>query len=86
MLGAKNKAKIVPIIMTRNPTVVFFEPYRSVNQPAMIKPMISPARAPFDRPDCHAGDTAYFFFSGFHSPYFWLKTGEAYRLPSSARS
>jgi hypothetical protein len=48
-----------------------------VNQPAMIKPMISPARAPFDRPDCHAGETAYFFFSAFHSPYFSLKTGEA---------
>jgi len=65
MLGAKNKAKIVPIIMTRNPIVVFFEPYRSVIQPAIIKPMISPARAPFDSPDCHAGETAYFSVFGF---------------------
>jgi hypothetical protein len=57
MLGAKNKAKIVPIIMIRNPIVVFFEPYLSVIQPAAIRPMISPARAPFERPDCHAGET-----------------------------
>jgi hypothetical protein len=77
MLGAKNSAKMVPIIITKNTIVVFFDPYRSVIQPAMIRPMISPARAPFERPDCHAAETWYFLFSSFQWPYFSLKTGEA---------
>jgi hypothetical protein len=77
MFGAKNKTKMVPIIMTRNPRVVIFEPYRSVIQPAMMRPMISPARAPFERPDCQAGETWYFSVFGFQWPYFSLKTGEA---------
>ena len=77
MLGAKNRAKIVPIIMTKNPIVVIFDPYRSVIQPAMMRPTISPARAPLERPDCHAAETWYFSFSSFQWPYFSLKTCEA---------
>lgn len=77
MFGAKNNTNIVPSIMTRNDIVVIFDPNLSVTKPARIRPMISPARAPFDKPDCHAGETWYFFFSGFQWPYFSLKTGEA---------
>src|SRR5690606_9110944 len=76
-LGAKKRTKMVAIIMNRKPTVVFLAPYRSVNQPAMMSPMISPARAPLDRPDCHAAETAYFWSSSSQVPYFLLKTGDA---------